>query len=167
MVALGIYLALCVVVFVATGSPLVVALALPGILFVGVHIVLFGYGLALLLAVRRTWSAAGVRCLVVYSNSPVWEAHIKTKWLPRFGDVAVKLNWSERASWRRTLAGRVFDHFCGSRNFNPAVVVFRGLRQPMVFRFFYAFQEVKAGRPQYMQRLESDLLDALGMKSAG
>jgi hypothetical protein len=40
------------------------------------------------------------------------------------------------------------------------------LRQPHVFRFFYAFQEVKAGRREYLHRLESELLKVLGVEDA-
>jgi hypothetical protein len=58
----------------------------------------------------------------------------------------------------------VFKRFCGQRhNFNPSVVVFRGLRAPLVFRFFYAFREVKAGRDEYLRRLEADLFEELGI----
>ncbi len=125
------------------------------------------YGLILLAIVWRRWGRRGVRCLVVYSDSTAWRDHIKTAWLPRIGDAALVLNWSERPSSRSDLAVRVFRRFCGARrNFNPAVVVFRGLRQPYVFRFFYAFQEVKANRGQYLQALEAQMFAALGLDKA-
>ena len=58
----------------------------------------------------------------------------------------------------------MFKRFCGqARDFNPAVVVFRGLDEPQVFRFFHAFQELKAGRPEYVQHLESELWKALAL----
>ena len=164
LAVLGIYLTVCVAVFWLTKSGVAVTVALPALLLVAAVAVKFLYGLALLLAVRRRWSRRGVRCLVVYSNSPAWETHIRTTWLPRLGDVAVAINWSERASWTSTLAVRVFKRFCGQyRNFNPAVVVFRGLRRPYVFRFYNAFREAKAGRPQYLERLQTQLFDALGI----
>jgi hypothetical protein len=167
LIALGIYLGLCLALFALTGSFATMAFGLPAIVIAGSLVVRFMYGLGLLFAVRLRWSARGVRCLIVYSDSPAWEAHIRTTWLPRFGHLAVALNWSERASWRPTLAARLFRRFCGrKRNFNPAVVVFRGLRQPHVFRFFYAFQEVKAGRREYLHRLESELLKVLGVEDA-
>jgi hypothetical protein len=125
------------------------------------------YGLILLAIVWRRWTPRGVRCLLVYSDSPVWRDHIKTGWLSRIGDVALVLNWGERASWRSDLRVRVFRRFCGEwRNFNPAVVVFRGLREPYVFRFFYAFQEVKANRRQYLETLEAQMFEALGLDTA-
>jgi hypothetical protein len=125
------------------------------------------YGLSLLAIVRRRWTSRGVRCLLVCSDSPLWRDHIQTRWLPRMGDVAIVLNWSERSSWRSDLRVRVFRRFCGERrNFNPAVVVFRGLREPYVFRFFYAFQEVKANRRQYLETLEAQMFEALGLDKA-
>ena len=125
------------------------------------------YGVILLAIVRRRWTPRGVRCLLVHSDSPAWRDHIQTRWLSRIGDVAIVLNWSERASWRSDLRVRVFRRFCGERhNFNPAVVVFRGLREPHVFRFFYAFQEVKANRRQYLEALEAQMFEALGLDNA-
>jgi hypothetical protein len=120
------------------------------------------YGLALLAGVHWTWTRWGRRCLVVYSDSPAWADHIQKAWLPRIGEAAVVLNWSGRASWRSSLAVRVFRRFgAGRRNFNPVVVVFRGLRQPHVFRFFYAFRQADAGRREYLERLETQMFEAL------
>jgi hypothetical protein len=57
---------------------------------------------------------------------------------------------------KRSLAVQVFRHFCdGQRNFNPAIVVFRHLESPLVFRFFYAFHEARNGRGEYVAKLES------------
>ena len=76
--------------------------------------------------------------------------------------MAISLNWSEREQWASSLAVRVFRHFCAAdRNFNPAVIIFRGLRRPLVFRFFYAFHEEKLARPQYLASLESQLFEVL------
>jgi hypothetical protein len=47
------------------------------------------------------------------------------------------------------------------RNFNPAVVVFRGRSAPFVFRFFYAFHEAKQGNPQFVATLEKQMFRAL------
>jgi hypothetical protein len=46
-----------------------------------------------------------LRCrgVVVYSNSPIWQAHIEREWLPALSGAVVTLNWSERATWRNTL----------------------------------------------------------------
>lgn len=102
-----------------------------------------------------------MRCLVVHSKSATWEPHIRGRWLRPFSGMTVALNLSERSTWRRTLAVRVFNRFCErDGNFSPAVVVFRGSRRPLVFRS-YAFKEAKAGRPQYLEKLEADMLAAL------
>jgi hypothetical protein len=78
------------------------------------------------------------------------------------------VNWSERATWRSTLAVRIFDWFCGrERNFNPAVVVFRGMSAPLVFRFFYAFHEAKQGSPQFLAALEQQLFATLQSSGVG
>ena len=86
------------------------------------------------------------------------ENRIRDSWLPRFGQQAVLLNWSERAHWPRSLEVRLFKHFVAAQqNFNPAVLVLRGAERPLVFRFFYAFQQAKHGRPQYLAQLEAEL----------
>lgn len=120
--------------------------------------------LSLLIEWRRVLAPRGVRCLVVYSESPTWQRHIEEVWLPRVGDQAVTLNWSARATWTHSLEVRVFKRFVdGRRNYNPAVLVFRGLRQPGVYRFYYAFQEAKHGRTEYTESLEAELFQELGV----
>ena len=72
------------------------------------------------------------------------------------------LNWSERARWKRSLAVSVFRHFVFQPfNFNPAVVVFRGFRSPLVYRFYYAFREASHGRHQYLEELEAAMVEAV------
>jgi hypothetical protein len=146
---------------------IVIALGLPAVVVAAAWLTQYLYGLGLLLAVRRWWTPKGVRCLLIYSKSPNWEAHVREQWLPRLGDVAVTLNWSERASWTPNLAVRIFRHFCGRRDFNPAVVVFQGLDHPLVFRFFPAFKQAKAGRPGHLERLEAELFALLDYESGG
>lgn len=86
--------------------------------------------------------------------------------MPRLAGISATLNWSERSRWSRTLEVRLFRHFCGeSSNFNPAVVVFRGYREPLVFRFYYAFHEAKIGRTHYLEELETSMLEALASTS--
>jgi hypothetical protein len=159
--------AVCAGIFAATGWPAAMAFTALGAFALGVVALRYLYRLALLIILDRKWSRRGLRCLVVYSNSPTWESHIRGRWLSRIGDNAVVLNWSDRRSWRGGLAVRVFREFCSRwRNYNPAVVIFRGLRQPHVFRFFEAFQQVGAGRPEYLSRLEGEMFDALGLAGA-
>ena len=115
-------------------------------------------GLLLLWECRRVLAPRGVRFLVVYSESPNWEERIRNNWLPRFGHAAVVLNWTERARWPSTLEVRLFKHFIkASYNFNPAVLVLRGFERPLVFRFYYAFKQARAGRPDYLSKLENEL----------
>ncbi|HEX6974832.1 MAG TPA: hypothetical protein VF147_10550, partial [Vicinamibacterales bacterium] len=135
--------------------------AVPALVFAVYQPISATYAVCLLIAVRLRWTRRGIRCLVVHSNSAKWQAHVQTRWLGPLGPNAMALNWSERASWRRTLAVRVFDRFCGrTHNFNPAVVVFRGLRRPAVFRFYYAFQEAGHGRTHYLEQLEAQMFAA-------
>jgi hypothetical protein len=161
-----VYVGVSTALFVATRSILFVALALPGLIVLGYQALRRLRARQLLAEVRRTCAPRGVRCLIIYSNSPLWEGHVKTHWLPRLGPMADILNWSERAAWQESLAVRVFRQFCFElprRNFNPAIIVFRGLDDPFVFRFFYAFHEAKEGRPLYLNLLESQAFEALGV----
>jgi hypothetical protein len=140
-----VYVGLSTALFVATRSILFVALALPGLIVLGYQALRRLRARQLLAEVRRTCAPRGVRCLIIYSNSPLWEGHVES------------------------LAVRVFRQFCFElprRNFNPAIIVFRGLDDPFVFRFFYAFHEAKEGRPLYLNLLESQAFEALGVPAA-
>src|SRR5918911_507082 len=48
---------------------------------------------------RAVWGARGRDLLLVYSNSPNWQPYVEANWLPRWGERAVVLNWSERSRW--------------------------------------------------------------------
>ena len=159
------YLALCLSLYWATQSTWWLALAAPALLLLVVSVTDKILGLIVLSESRRLLESRGIRCLVVYSESPMWGDYIRTAWLPRLGHRAVTLNWSERSSWPSSLEVRLFKRFIGSswRNFNPAVLVLRGLQRPQVFRFYYAFQQAKHGRRQYLETLESGLFDELGV----
>jgi hypothetical protein len=141
-------------------------LAAPGLLIMGVAAVRVLHGIGLLLVANHRMAQRGQRCVLVYSRSPVWESHILSNWVPRIGERAALLNWSDRANWGWSLEALLFNRFCrSSSNFNPAVIVLRGLHTPLVFRFFYAFQEAKTGRPEYLELLEGQMLGALGLGS--
>ena len=119
-------------------------------------------GLVLLNRSRLQLEARGIRFILIHSQSPNWETHIRNRWLPRLGSAAVLINWSDRAGWKPTLEVRLFKHFVSAeRNFNPAVIVLRGLKRPLVYRFYYAFHYAKAGRTEYLQKLESEMLSHL------
>jgi hypothetical protein len=157
------YLALCALLYWTTRSTWWLTVAAPGLLVLIVAVTNQIRGVILLARSRQHFESRGIRCLVVYSESPVWEDYIRTRWLPRLGQRAVTLNWSERSSWSPSLEVHLFKHFIGSswRNFNPAVLVLQGLRRPRVFRFYYAFQQAKHGRRQYLEMLESELFTEL------
>jgi hypothetical protein len=115
----------------------------------------------LLAAVWIAWCPRGRNVLAVYSNSPIWQVWFEQHALPALGSRAVVLNWSERKQWKRSLAVLLFRVFGGTRNFNPIVIVFTPLRLPRTFRFYRAFQEFKHGRPQEVERMWSEVLNAI------
>jgi len=163
-VAFLAYLATFLILYWKTGSPAWLALAAPGLLALVLAVVTQVRSVLLLAKSRRLLESRGIRCLVVYSESPNWEDHIRNTWLPRLGERAVTLNWSQRSTWPTSLEVRLFRQFIQSRyNFNPVVLVFRGIRRPHVFRFYYAFQQAQHGRRQYLQALETELFDELGL----
>lgn len=163
-VVLG-YAALCLLLFWATRSAWWFLLAAPALLVLVLAVTERVYSLILLVASRRRLESRGVRCVVIYSDSPTWEEYIRSQWLPRMGRHAVVLNWSRRSTWPSSLEVRLFKHFVESQreNFNPAVLVLRGLRRPQVFRFYYAFQQARHGRRQYLDTLEATVFSELGV----
>lgn len=116
-------------------------------------------GLFLHVAAWCCWCVRGRYVLFVYSDSPVWHDYVEEHILPRLGDRAVVLNWSERSRWRRTLAVLAFRYFGGDRAFNPMAVVFRPLRLARWFRFYEPFREFKHGRPEAVAKMERELYD--------
>lgn len=123
------------------------------------------YGYALLLLAKLQWARQGIHGVLVYSNSPHWQSHVERQWLPRLGNLLRTLNWSERNAWRPSLEVRLFRYFVGTQyNFNPAVIVLRGLRWPLVFRFFFAFRDAKHGNNAALQRLEKRLYSELSAR---
>jgi hypothetical protein len=158
IVTIGGYFAICAFLFWQSQWWLWLLLALPAAVALATVIARELRGFFLLAECRSVFEPRGVRFVVVYSESPAWEDHIRRTWLTRFGRSAVMLNWTERAQWRRSLEVRLFNHFVrSSRNFNPAVLVLRGFERPLVFRFFYAFQQAENGRPDYLTKLEEEL----------
>ena len=90
----------------------------------------------LLVAAWIAWCPRGRNMLVVYSNSPIWQAWFEQRALQTLGSRAVVLNWSERTQWQSSsLAVLLFHVFGGSDNFDPIVIVFTPLRLPRTFRF--------------------------------
>ena len=118
-------------------------------------------GLCLNVAAWCCWCARGRYVLFVYSNSPIWQAYVEEHVLPRLGDRAVVLNWSERSRWRHTLPVLAFRYFGGSREFNPMAVVFRPFRFAHRVRFYEPFREFKHGKHETVTTLTEELFALL------
>jgi len=107
------------------------------------------------------WCSRGRYALVVYSNSPIWQAYFEQHVLPAVGRRGVVLNWSERKRWPFSLPVALFRVFGGTREFNPLAIVFQPPAWPRRFRFYGPFQAFKHGRPQEVEELRRDLLELL------
>ncbi len=60
----------------------------------------------------------------------------------------------------------MFEAFVrADRDFNPSVVVFRGMLRPLVYRFHEAFHQAKHGVPEPLHNLERSMFEALGEKN--
>jgi hypothetical protein len=123
-------------------------------------LILFGVAwvagaLALHLLTLIIWIPTGRRVLFVYSNSPIWKAHIETAVLPRLPSTASVLNWSERSQWSRwSLSVWLFRFYAGSREYNPLAIVIRPWRGPKLFRFWQPFRESKHGKFESLRAVE-------------
>lgn len=111
------------------------------------------------------WGASGKRLLLVYSNSPHWQAYIEERWLSRLGRVAVVLNWSEQARWpeQHPFEAEVFRMWAGDREFNPLAIVIPEQGPVRVIRFWQAFRDYRHGKDQALRAAEAELAAAVGM----
>ena len=123
-------------------------------------------------AVRRfqaTWRSQGKDLLLVYSNSPHWKTYVETQWVPRWGNRAIVLNWSERQRWRaeHPVEAYVFTAFAGDREFNPIAIFVPadGWRHVQVVRFWRAFRDYKHGKDAALGRAEQQLEKILARSS--
>ena len=164
-----------------------------GCLFVAVPLLIL---LSPLIAILLAWEEYGsrathrrfrnrhgseVRGLLIYSNSPNWQAYIEREWLPRLQGRLFIMNWSHRVRWEVEcpLEAMIFREL-GDREFNPAAIVFRPLvpgrlfrrwldairaldpigmlapyeRPADVVRFFQAFRDFKHGRDRTLRAQE-------------
>jgi hypothetical protein len=113
---------------------------------------------ALLLAL---WVPRDRRVLFVYSNSSNWKDYCEREIVPQLPETAVVLNFSERKHWpRRALSTLLFRAYAGSKEFNPLGIVFRPFTRIRIFRFWKPFRDAKHGRPQKLERLKSEFLEA-------
>lgn len=123
------------------------------------------HGKLLLLTAHTKYRKRGIAGVLVTSDSPNWNAYIQENWISQFGEHFVILNWSQRKTWESSLAVNLFSRFCSyEENFCPAVILFRGLRYPLVFRFFLAFRDYKHGNEAALQTLERRLYDEVGLR---
>jgi len=114
-------------------------------------------GMFLYPAIWLCWCLRGRFVLFVYSSSPIWQEYVEENILPRLGERAVVLNWSERNRWRRTLAVFAFRYFGGYRQYNPMAIVFRPFRFALRFRFLEPFREFKHGKPEAVLKMQTEL----------
>ena len=123
-------------------------------------------GMFLYPAVWLCWCLRGRFVLFVYSNSPIWQEYVEENILPRLGERAVVLNWSDRSRWKRTLAVMAFRYFGGYRQYNPMALVFRPFRFARQFRFYEPFKDFKHGKPDAVHKMQTDLF-ALVERTSG
>ena len=142
--------------------PLVIAL-LPLVIVLAVLWLVVGLvtSVVLLVVVWMTWCRRGRYSLLVYSSSPVWQDYFEHRVLPELAGRAAVLNWSERKRWQLSLPVLLFRVFGGTREFNPIAIVFAPWRWPRRFRFYRAFRSFKHGRPEEVEALRQELLQAL------
>jgi hypothetical protein len=97
--------------------------------------------------------------LLVYSESPNWQSYIEHHILSRVSEHAFVLNWSRRKQWNRESwwAARAFDHWAGSRAFNPIALVFIGPWRVTAIRFYHAFRDFKHGKEHSLRNAEAEL----------
>ena len=103
--------------------------------------------------------------LLVYSNSPNWQAYIEERWLPRLDQRLVVLNWSERKEWprRHPLEDAIFRHYLGQTEYNPAAVIIPANGKVRVIRFWQAFRDSRHGKDRALRAAEAELFVAVGV----
>jgi hypothetical protein len=114
---------------------------------------------------HQRWGAQGKRLLLVYSNSPNWQAYVEENWLPRLESMAVLLNWSERGTWRERhpLEADIFRAWAGDQEFNPLAIVIPADGSVRVIRFWQAFRDYRHGRDRTLRAAEAELGEVLGI----
>ena len=112
---------------------------------------------------RRTYGPSGKDLLLVFSESPNWKSYIEEHWLPRWGERAVLLNWSDRSRWSEASPEvAVFRSVAGDREFNPLAVVIPASGGMTVIRFWQAFRDYKHGKDAVLRAKQLQLESALG-----
>ena len=138
---------------------IVVLIFLPFILIAG--IVYYVWRFILLITIWINWGLQGRYILFVYSNSPIWSTYIEEEIIPHIQGEAMILNWSERKTWKVSLAVLAFNHFGGRRNFNPLAIVFKPFRFNKEFRFYEAFKEYKNGTTEKLEKIKREFFELI------
>lgn len=100
----------------------------------------------------------------VYSNSPNWKDYLEEEILPYLPVHTVILNWSERRTWKISLAVLAFRYFGEHRNFNPMAIVIQPFHFVKTYRFFEAFKDVKYGNNNQVENLKKQLFESLEIR---
>lgn len=119
------------------------------------------WGAILYIVIWTTWRKQNI--LFVYSDSPTWKDYIEKEILPYIQERAITLNWSERKSWKNSLAVFAFRYFGGYKNFNPMALVFRPFHFVKGYRFFEAFKDLKYGNPQRVEKIKAEFFEMIGV----
>lgn len=149
--------------------PIIIRVPLVGVIVLGLlaAILLFLpsyllYGLILQLVIWVGWCTRGINVLLVYSESPNWQAYIDTNLIPKLPPSTVVMNWSNRRQWSFfSIWVRAFRYFGGAREFNPLVVVFKPFRWARTYRFFKPLRQYKHGKTTDLEELERELFRQL------
>jgi hypothetical protein len=115
---------------------------------------------------HQRWGGQGKRLLLVYSQSPNWQAYVRERWLPQLASIAVVLDWSERSTWaeRHPLEADIFHTWAGDREFNPIAIIIPAEGSVRVIRFWQAFRDYKHGKDRTLRAAEAELEAALGVR---
>jgi hypothetical protein len=75
----------------------------------------------------------------------------------------VTINWSRRSEWThaKPLEVRVFQHWAGSRAFNPMAIIVRNYGRVQTIRLFAAFKAHKHGKSDDLRTAEEQLFGAI------
>jgi len=130
------------------------------------------YAVVLQHVIWLVWCTRGTNVLLVYSDSTLWHDHIEAELVPHLPLSTIRLNWSERRTWKRfTLPVMAFRFFGQSGVFSPIVIVFRPFRWVRTFRLRKAtFQDFKRGQPARLEEQENALrlyLSRTGLTKGG
>ncbi len=125
----------------------------------------WGHGKILLFCAYLAYRRRGIVGVLITSDSPNWATYIERVWIKEYEPSFIILNWSQRNKWDNGLASKLFYRFCfDGRNFCPAIIFLRGLRYPLIFRFFYAFRDYKHGTLTALRGLEDRLKTEMAKK---